>query len=439
MSFRKILEEEDYYCLVQCDCGRKYKPEEMFLCYFCNKIKCNFCLITEAGIFQCKGFCNEDLSSSKKIKITCDKCLECPLCFTPLIKKIFNRKYYLFCTSCYWTSQNIHISKEKKEDFDAYISSLNEEKNSGFLKGMYDNIFNRLSEENFFAGGIKKDASNEELTKDENDFNTVQKAMEKSEQNFEEFDKKIKQEIIKNEKQYSDKYEYNDDYLNSEENKDNKNINFKLKTKLLSCYNDFNLNYNSLDEVKKVFNSNALSLNIIASLEQRHNNVVFQNNSLWNQYPKFIDLIPKQRDFSKQCKECGKFIVKIPENATSKDDAIIDSYISLLPIILINKIEWEKGFITLKFILVNFMNLTISFKEDPANMTKIKLPEGKFNVEDDDGDKKILIDFKFDENYKSDFVKNNMYIFRFILKTEFKRSDVGDLSCIEFPVEIKFK
>ena len=64
---RNMEEESDYYCLVQCDCGRKYKPEEMFLCYCCSKIKCNFCLITEANIFRCKGVCNEDISSTKKI------------------------------------------------------------------------------------------------------------------------------------------------------------------------------------------------------------------------------------------------------------------------------------------------------------------------------------------------------------------------------------
>ena len=273
----------------------------------------------------------------------------------------------------------------------------------------------------------------------DNEFNTVQKAMEKSEQNYEEFDKKIKDEIIKNEKQYSEKYEYNDDYLNKEENKENKNNNFKLKNKLLSCHNDFYQNFNSLDEVKKALNSNTLSINIITSLEQRHNNAVFQNNSIWNQYPKFIDLIPKQRDFSKQCKECGNYIVKIPENSSSNDEGIMHSYISLLPLIFINKIDWEKGSITLKFILINFMNLTISFKEDSSNTTKIKLPEGKFEVEEGRGDKKKLIDFKFDENYKGDFVKNNMYTFRFILKTEFKRNDAGDLSCIEYPVEIRFK
>ena len=110
-----------------------------------------------------------------------------------------------------------------------------------------------------------------------------------------------------------------------------------------------------------------------------------------------------------------------------------------LPLIFINKINWEKNILTLKFVLVNIINVTISFEKDPSNMTKIILPEGKFLVEEKNGVKKKLIDFKFDEKYKSDFVKNHMYIFRFILITEFKRSDAGDLSCIEYPVEIKFK
>ena len=113
-SLRNMEEESDYYCLVQCDCGRKYKPEEMFLCYCCSKIKCNFCLITEANTFRCKGVCNEDIASTKKNRTNCDKCLECPLCFSPLITRNINKKYYLFCTSCYWYSHNIHISKEKK-------------------------------------------------------------------------------------------------------------------------------------------------------------------------------------------------------------------------------------------------------------------------------------------------------------------------------------
>ena len=435
MSLRKRVEEEDYYCLVQCDCGRKYKPEEMFLCYFCSKIKCNFCLITEAGIFRCKGYCNEDLPSAKKEKTCCNKCLECPLCFAPLVTRNFNKKYYLFCTSCYWNSQNVHISKEKLEDLQTYLVLLNQEQNSGFFRGMYDNILNQLKEDDLFAGEIEKDNTiNEEMMKFSSEYDTVQKAMEKGEQTYEEFDKRIKEDINNNEKKAYDKYEYNDDYLNKEENKENKN--FKLKNRLLHCYNDYTQNFNSLDEVKKAFNTNALSLNVMTSLEQRHNNVSFQNNSILNQYPKFIDLIPKQKDFSKKCKECGNTIVKIPENHSLNNDDILQSYISLLPVIMINKIDWEQNSITLRFVLVNFINVTISFKEDKLNDIKIKLPEGQFIIDDPKTHvKKILIDFKFDEN----IAKNNIYFFRFILKAEFKRNDVGESSFIEYPVEIKFK
>ena len=442
MSLRKKIEDEDYYCLVQCDCGRKYNAEEMFICNFCKKIKCRFCLITEAGIFRCKGFCNEDISSTKKQIISCKKCLECPLCFTPLIQKFFNKKFYLFCNSCYWNSQNVHIAKEKKEELDSYIGNLKEENNSGFLKGMFDNILNQLMQDNFFAGDINKESlkNDDDSFRFNTDYEIVQKAMERTEQSFEEFDKKNKKEINDNEKMTSDKYDYNDDYLSTnEENKDNKNKNFKLKNKLLPCYNDFNQNLNSLEEVKKAFTSNTLSLNVMTSLEQKHNNVIFQNISIWNQYPKFIDLIPRQKDYCKICKECKNYVVKIPENPSSELEALVRSYISLLPLILINKIDWEQNLITLKFILINFIIITISFKEDPYNNTKIKLPERKFKVEDKNGNKRILIDFKFDEKHKEDFIKNNMYIFRFILVTEFKQDEAGEISTIEYPVEIKFK
>ena len=439
MTLRKKIEEEDYYCLVQCNCGRKFTPEEMYICNFCKKIKCNFCLITEAGVFRCKGFCNEDISSTKKHIISCKNCLECPLCFTPLVQKFFNKKFYLFCNACYWNSQNIHISKEKKDDLDLYIKTLNETKNEGYLKGMFDSLLNQLSQDNFFAGEIDKESQNKEddTLKFNSDYDTVIKAMERSEVNFEEFDKKNKIEINNNEKMISGKYEYNDDYLNN--NEENKNKYFKLKNKLLPCYNDYTQNLDSLDEVKKAFNSNTLSLNAMTSLEQRHHNVIFQNNLIWNQYPKFIDLIPRQKDFCKLCKECKNYIVRIPENVTDDNEMLLRSYLSSLPLILINKVDWEQNLITLRFSLINFIILTISFKEDPYNTTKIKLPEGKFKVEDKNGYKKILIDFKFDENHKDDFVKNNTYIFRFILVTEYKQDEVGELSTIEYPVEIKFK
>ena len=110
----------------------------------------------------------------------------------------------------------------------------------------------------------------------------------------------------------------------------------------------------------------------MTSLEQRHNNVVFQNNCIWNQYPKFIDLIPKQKDFCKKCKECGNSIIKISDNP-SNNDGITHSYISLLPIIKINKIDWENHLIKLFFVLANFVNITISFKEDPLNILPLSV------------------------------------------------------------------
>ena len=29
-------DEEDFYYLVQCNCGRKFKPEELYICYVCK-------------------------------------------------------------------------------------------------------------------------------------------------------------------------------------------------------------------------------------------------------------------------------------------------------------------------------------------------------------------------------------------------------------------
>jgi hypothetical protein len=437
-SLRNIEEEADYYCLVQCDCGRKYKPEEMFLCYYCSKIRCNFCLITEANKFHCKNIiCKKDESPIKKTRTSCDKCLECPLCFSPLLTRNFNKKYYLFCTSCYWNSQSIHISKENKNDFENYIKSLHDEKNNGFLRGMYNKILNQLSKDNLFAGEKEKEI-NDESFKFTNETETVQKAMEKTEQNFEEFDMRIKDEFLLNEKTSGDKYEYNDDYLNNDDINSKKNENFKLKNKLLSCYNDFYLNFNSLSEVKTAFNTNTLSINAMTTLEQRINNPVFQNNMVFNTYPRFIDLIPKREDFYKKCKECGKTIVSIPTKFGN--DILLHSYISCLPVIYINKIDWVSNLIKLKFVLVEFNDLIISFKEDKLNQTKIKLPEGQFSVKNEKTlDKKIIIDFKFDENHKNEFIKNRIYIFRFIIRAEFKKDGIGESSFIEYPVEIKFK
>ena len=122
------FDDEDYYCLVQCGCGRKYKPENMFICYVCKEIKCKFCIIIEGQKLQCKAGCTNQFvsdSKTKNIKFCCSNCLECPLCFTPLVRKNSVDKFYLSCPSCYWNSLKAHIYKGKKEDFEKYIQRMN--------------------------------------------------------------------------------------------------------------------------------------------------------------------------------------------------------------------------------------------------------------------------------------------------------------------------
>ena len=155
---RKINEEQEFYCLVECGCGRKFKPEDMYICYACKKIKCQYCTRIEGQQFQCKAGCSNQFttgSKTKNIKFCCTNCLQCPLCFSTLITKVFNGKYYLSCQSCYWNSLTVHIAKGKKEEFDTYIQRMNEETCNGFLKKMYNVIVNQLSNDPIVANKNK--------------------------------------------------------------------------------------------------------------------------------------------------------------------------------------------------------------------------------------------------------------------------------------------
>lgn len=453
------FDEEDYYCLVQCGCGRKYKPEDLYICYVCKEIKCQYCTITEGKKFQCKAGCvNQFVSDSKtkNIKFCCSNCLECPLCFVPLVKKYYLDKLYLSCPSCYWNSIKANISKRKKEDFEKYIQRMNEEACNGFLKKMYNTILNKLSNDPLVtldANRNKKQLDLKDINKQSyNDI--VQKAMEKNEQNIENFEKNINLENEIEERKAIGKTEYIDDYINNE---DNKYISLNIINKLLPCYNDYNQNFNSLEEVQKAFNSNELSLNAMSDLEQRHNNPILQNISILNQYPKFCDLIPKITLFNKNCKKCGKLIVEgIEDNQNQKLESRINhSFIRQLPIVYINKIDLEQSFIRLRFIMLNFIDvINISFKEAPLNNNnaKIILPEGVYNfnekkIEDTFNSKykNFLVDFKFDESYKPELISNTSHIIRFIVCAEFNRSEnqneksVDSANVLEYLNEIKFK
>ena len=452
--YKSVKNEEDYYCLIQCGRGRKFKAEEMYICYVCQKIKCKYCTRTEGQNFQCKAGCNNQYTSgtkTKNAKFCCNNCMECPSCFSPLISKTFKGKYFLSCPTCYWNTVNVHISKSKKEDFDSYIQRVNEETNNGHLRKMYNFILNKLSNDPLIANKPKKKNEYEERINEDSYNDIVKKAMEEEKPNLENFEEKYKLDLSQKEKNAHGKCEYNDDYLNNEENK---YYTLNLMNRLLQCSNDYTKNYNSLEEVQKAFNNNELSLNTNNSLKQRHNNVIFQNNSLLDLYPKFFDLIPKKQLFSKTCKECGKIIVEeIDANQKQEGEVIMHNFINQLPIVFINKIDLEENLIKLRFVLLKFININISFKEDPFNTVKVILPAEKFDFEEKEGEetvssknfkyKKILVDFKFDDSYKSELVSNSTHLLRFIIKAEFSRNEYENTensnSVIEYPIEIKFK
>ena len=448
-------DDEDYYYLVQCGCGRKYRPEDMYVCYVCKKVKCQYCTITEGQLFHCKAGCSNQYTTgakTKNVKFCCQNCLECPLCFTPLVTKYYMEKFYLSCPSCYWNSFKVKIAKGKKDEFEKYIQRLNEEICNGLLKKMYNVILEQLSNDPLILNKNKKPFEIEDRLTKQPSSEIVQKAMEEGQQNLEDFENKKNSEFDQEEKKATGKYEYKDDYINNEENK---YTSLKIINKLLSSYNDYNQNFNSLEEVQKAFNTNDLNLNAMTGIEQRHNNPIIQNNSILDQYPRFVDLIPKKQLFNKKCKQCEKLIVEEADDNQKKENRINHCFINQFPIVLINKIDLEQNLIKLRFIMVNFTdNINISFKEDPFNDTKVILPDGKFDFELKEGEttavkssryKNILLDFHFDESFKSELVSNSSHILRFIIVAEFNRAETDNensgesTNAIEYPNEIKFK
>ena len=447
-------EDEDYYCVVQCNCGRKYRPEDIYICYVCKEIKCKYCTRTEGQLLQCKAGCSNQYTTASKTKnaiFCCQNCLECPLCFVPLKTKVYMDKYYLSCPSCYWNSLKANVIKTKKYEFEKYIKRMNEEACNGYLKKMYNEILKQLTNDPLILNRPKKQLDFEERTNISTYSDIVQKAMDSEEQNFENFEKNAKNERETEEKRETGKIEYNDNYINNEENK---YVSLKGINKILPCYNDYTQNFNTLQEVQKAFNSNDLGTNAMTSLEQRHNNPVLQNISILNQYPKFVDLIPKKQLFNKTCKQCKKLIVEEIDN-NHKEGRINHSFISQLPIVFINKIDLEQSLIKLRFIMLNFIdNINISFKYDPLSKVKVVLPEEKFDFELKEGEngnknninyKNFLVDFKFEESYKNELVKDSYHILRFIVRAEFNRTEQqpennqDSSNAIEYPNEIKFK
>src|SRR6185312_11153372 len=97
-----------------------------------------------------KNYCkrNQNLSrgQGRKMKNTCDQCMECPLCGVVLAKRHFDGKYIFMCPYCYWDTSNIKFSTAKETDLDSLIYQLKDSSNKGFLKKMYDHVLVKLKE-----------------------------------------------------------------------------------------------------------------------------------------------------------------------------------------------------------------------------------------------------------------------------------------------------
>ena len=71
----------------QCECGRQFIGEEMYLCMKCNKTMCRFCLHEdEIREYYCRH-CLEQVNSfdAQNQNNNCIKHLKCPICFQVLI------------------------------------------------------------------------------------------------------------------------------------------------------------------------------------------------------------------------------------------------------------------------------------------------------------------------------------------------------------------
>ena len=421
--------EDDYYCLVICQCGRKFKPEELYYCSDCMKVKCKYCTIFEGQDLRCKSGCG--FTISKNNSFFCNSCLECPLCFSKLIIKIIGQKYALSCSCCHWNSYKI-LAEEKKEDLNSTLNKMNKEVENGSLKHLYNTILDKLTKEPIFIEKqpiIKTEGEiNDSDNKDnENNINLIKGET----QDIEKYEKKFDDEIEEMENRETGKLNYVEDYLMREIRKMNL---------------DFENKYNSLEELNLSSNRD-FNFRYISGLKQRHNKPSMQSRNKLNLIPKFIDIIPSQSNLNRKCKFCENIIVeglKGKESGKENELRKISTFIRYFPIVLINKIDLENNVLKLKFIMINkdypkLDKLNISFKESTKNTVKIILPEGKSKLQVEKNKNKYafkLLDFQFYDIYKEQLKKDTIHYFNFINIIEVEGEEKEK---VEYPVEIKFK
>ena len=454
-------EEDDYYCHINCGCGRKYRGEEMYICYNCNKIICRYCITSEYENSGCKNSCsrnriiNKQNSNDKKNK--CDVCLECPICFSALIKRNLNGNFMYACPYCYYDTSYIRFSKTKEIELDHAIGKLQEVSSSGHLKKMYNSILKKLKEkDNIFSEDkikLSKTQNRSSISKGISD--VVQKAMDQGAWVIEKLEEKLKNENDEIEKKEQFPIKYDDDSYVS-----NSNLYSSFATIIqhLGVALDYSNNeLNSLNNVEELSNLLKKDLNpkLISNLEQRYNHVVFQHPFLEMQFPNFFDLIPNKSEVVKKCKQCRKIIVQ-----AAGADYVTDSRIKTIkldighlftkqfPVESIYKIDIKDYSLMIKFSLYEFKEVTLSFKEDETSEVKCEIPKDSYIISDttppnkyiyESSDKSIIVIFKFKESYINKLEKGTHHIFKLFINAEYNRGRKETLSKITYGTEIKFK
>ena len=277
-SFTK--ETDKNYIHIFCKCGRKYIAEEMYICYSCKIVQCNFCLSEEIEYCYCKNSCKRNkcisVTQAKKAKNRCDQCLECPNCQTALIKKFSDKKYFYACTYCLWDTSQIKFVSEEENNIEELIYQLKQTNNSGYLKKNFDQMVNKIKD-------------SDELNFDETHLRThsvVYKPYDDTDEvirnptklwESEELDKKIKENEIQFNKKMN--LEYKDNYLTDPKEIKN-NMEFQAVANILSVNLDYlEKGINKAETVDQLRDrmKNDYDVSMLSSLEQRLSNIAIQH------------------------------------------------------------------------------------------------------------------------------------------------------------------
>ena len=125
-------------------------------------------------------------------------------------------------------------------------------------------------------------------------------------------------------------------------------------------------------------------------------------------------------------------------------------YIAQFPTVSIYKIDLNLKILMLKFTLINFNEIGLSFREDPDSSTKVTIPPDHYEISTKNDaepndflfkstDKFIILNFRFKEEYLPNLDKEgSTHILRFFTKAEYNRGGSNTAETIEYGNEVKF-